>query len=171
MDRSRNRRVLDAIRDRLSDVGRAGLLREAEAGVGLRLGTVWTELSDAGVSDGKRAAIETLAERFERAYPSLLRLQSSSRREGRLLPRTVRNAPGSRDAAGLLHRQFADRRTPGVRHPRVPGGRLTSDLFTHVREGRTSSSAARTATWCSTSPRSVTSSSCRPAPASHRSRA
>jgi len=41
--------------------------------------------------------------------------------EGRLLPRTVRNAPGSRDAAGLLHRQFADRRTPGVRHPARPG--------------------------------------------------
>jgi CDP-4-dehydro-6-deoxyglucose reductase len=119
----------------LSDVGRAGLLREAKRGSDYDWGTVWTELSDAGVSDGKRAAIETLAERFERAYPSLLRLRVRPDGKvdfspGQYVTLRARETPRAYSIASSPteeHLEFAIRR--------VPGGRLTSDLFTHVREG------------------------------------
>ncbi len=135
MDRSRNRRVLDAIRERLSEVGRSGLLRDAKRGSDYDWESVWAELEDAGVSDDQVDAIRTLAERFERAYPSLLRLgvrpdEKVDFSPGQYVTLRARDTPRAYSIASSPaedHLEFAIRR--------VPGGRLTSDLFTHVREG------------------------------------
>jgi CDP-4-dehydro-6-deoxyglucose reductase len=135
MDRGRNRTVLDAIRRELADAGGESWLRAVKSGADYDWPALVERLRAAGARRGTVAAVETLAERFERPYPSLLRLRVDPDTDvdfspGQYVTLRVRGTPRAYSVAsapGAEELEFAIRR--------VPGGRLTSELFEDVRVG------------------------------------
>jgi CDP-4-dehydro-6-deoxyglucose reductase len=137
MDRSRNSEVRGAIREWLAAAGGSGWLDEIRDGSEYDWSTLFDHLRETDASPQTADAVKTLAERIERPYPSLLRLQVDPddpvdfspgqyvtlRAHGTPRAYSIANAP-SED-----HLEFAIRR--------VPGGRLTSELFTTVGVGDT----------------------------------
>ncbi|MFB6141898.1 MAG: FAD-binding oxidoreductase [Halorientalis sp.] len=135
MDSSRNREVLDALRRELDGVGDAAWLADVKSGADYDWRALFERLEGADASDRTVGAVETLAERIERPYPSLLRLRvdpdtdldfapgqyATIRARGTPRAYSIANAPSEAEL------EFAIRR--------VPGGRLTSDLFVSVRVG------------------------------------
>jgi ferredoxin-NADP reductase len=135
MDRSRNREVLGALRETLRAAGGESWLGAVKSGSDYDWPALFERLRGAEARRGTMSAVKTLAERVERPYPSLLRLGVNPETEVAFTPgqyATVRahgtpraysiaNAPGEGDL------EFAIRR--------VPGGRLTSDLFVNVDVG------------------------------------
>ena len=136
MDESRNDAVLSAIRERLDRaVGTPRLLDDVENGADYRWGKLYSELREAGVSRRRIAEIETLAERFERPYPSLLRMRVDvdSRLDfapGQYVTLRAHDTPR---AYSLANSPSEDELEFCIR--RVPSGRLTSDLFVHSEVG------------------------------------
>jgi CDP-4-dehydro-6-deoxyglucose reductase len=135
MDRSRNREVLTALRRELARVGNEQWLHEVKSGSDYDWPTLFERLRAANVSPGSTSAVKTLAERIERPYPSLLRMRvdpetalefapgqyATLRSHGTPRAYSIANSPSEREL------EFAIRR--------VPGGRLTSELFVDVEVG------------------------------------
>jgi CDP-4-dehydro-6-deoxyglucose reductase len=136
LDESRNNAVLAGIRDQLNRaVGDPGLLDAVEFGADYRWGQLYDQLRDTGVSRMRIGAIETLVERFERAYPSLLRLRVAVDSDLDFAPGqyvTLR-AHDTPRAYSLASSPSQDDLEFCIR--RVPNGRLTSDLFVHSKVG------------------------------------
>lgn len=137
MDRGRNDEVLSAIREEVAAVGDASWLESVKSGADYDWEALEDRLREAGASTATLEDVETLADRFERPYPSLLRLRVDPATDldfapgqyaalrARRTPRaySIANPPSESDL------EFAIRR--------VPGGRLTSELFTKVDVGDT----------------------------------
>ncbi len=137
MDRGRNDEVRAALRERVASVGEASWLRDVKSGADYDWEALDDRLADAGADEETRDAVETLGERIDRPYPSLLRLRvdpdddmefapgqyAALRAEDTPRAYSIANAPGEPEL------EFAIRR--------VPGGRLTSELFTRLDEGDT----------------------------------
>lgn len=135
MDRNRTDQVLDAICEHLEDIDHAGWLREVKRGSDYDWERLWERLGTAIASDERVSKIKELAARFERPYPSLLQLRVrpdegvdfvpgqyvTLRAHETPRPYSLANSPTEEQL------EFAIRR--------VPGGRLTSDLFVDVSEG------------------------------------
>ncbi|MFB6191906.1 MAG: FAD-binding oxidoreductase [Haloarculaceae archaeon] len=135
MDRSRNRAVLEAVRAELADAGGESWLRAVKSGADYDWATLFDRLRAAGTSRRTIDAVKTLAERFERPYPSLLRLRVDPDTDidfspGQYVTLRARGTPRAYSVAsspGEDELEFAIRR--------VPGGRLTSELFVDVSVG------------------------------------
>ncbi|MFB6074200.1 MAG: ferredoxin--NADP reductase [Haloarculaceae archaeon] len=135
MDRSRNRDVLAAIREHLEHDGDPAWLDAVKEGADYDWDALSDRLEDADASRGTVDAIETLADRFERPYPSLLRLGVDPDTvlefsPGQYVTLRARGTPRAYSIASSPSKddlEFAIRR--------VPGGRLTSDLFVNVDVG------------------------------------
>lgn len=136
MDRSRNKAVLAAIRDLLEEaVDDPGLLREFRNGADFEWGRLYGHLRAAGVRRGVIGDVRTLADRFERPYPSLLRMRVDVHSQLDFAPGqyvTLR-AHGTPRAYSLANSPSEPELEFCIR--RVPGGRLTSDLFVHTEVG------------------------------------
>jgi len=136
LDRSRNKQVLAAVRDRLEEsVGDPEWLDDVDRGPDYAWGQLYDRMRDAGVARGLIGDIKTLAERFERPYPSLLRMRvdpdtSLDYAPGQYV--TIR-AHGTPRAYSLANSPSEDDLEFCIR--RVPGGKLTSDLFVHTEVG------------------------------------
>lgn len=137
MDRGRNREVLAALREEVAAVGDAAWVDAVKSGSDYDWVALDERLREAGASRETLAAVETLAARVDRPYPSLLRLGVDPETD-------LAFAPGQYTAlrARGTPRAYSIASAPG--HPelefaiqRVPGGRLTSELFTHVDVGDT----------------------------------
>ncbi|WP_135302701.1 FAD-binding oxidoreductase [Haloarcula amylovorans] len=129
MDRNRTEEVEDAIREQLEAVDGANWLSEIHDGAEYQ----WEELADrldtVDISDYRRDDISTLVDRFERAYPSLLRVrvrvdEKLNFAPGQYVTLQFHDTPR---AYSLSDSPNEDELGFGIR--RVPGGRLTSDLF------------------------------------------
>lgn len=135
MDNSRNREVRDALRGALASVGDESWLDEVKSGADYDWPTLFERLDGADASDRTIGAVETLAERIERPYPSLLRMRVDPETDVDFAPgqyATVR-AHGTPRAYSIANSPSEDELEFAIR--RVPGGRLTSDLFVNVRVG------------------------------------
>lgn len=135
MDSGRNREVLAALRDEVAAVGEASWVEAVKSGSDYDWPALEERLRDAGASSQTLRAVETLGARVDRPYPSLLRL--------RVDPESpMEFAPGQYAAlrAARTPRAYSIASAPSQPElefaiQRVPGGRLTSDLFTQVDIG------------------------------------
>jgi CDP-4-dehydro-6-deoxyglucose reductase len=135
MDRSRNSEVRAALRALLADHGGAGWVDDIRDGSDYDWPTLYDRLRQADARSPTVDAVMTLAERIERPYPSLLRLQVDPEEHVAFSPGqyvTLR-AHGTPRAYSIANAPSAEHLEFAIR--RVPGGRLTSDLFTNVRVG------------------------------------
>ena len=135
MDRNRTERVLDAIREHLEDIDHAEWLTQIHDGSDYDWERLWERLDTAVASDSRISEIRDLAARFERPYPSLLQLRVEPKTDvdfapGQYVTLRARNTPRP---YSLANSPTEDQLEFAIR--RVPGGRLTSDLFVDVREG------------------------------------
>lgn len=133
LDRSRNHAVLAAIRERLdASVGEPQWLDDVDEGSDFAWGRLYGRMQEAGVARGLVGDVKTLAERFERPYPSLLRMRVEVDSQLDYAPGqyvTIR-AHGTPRAYSLANSPGEDGLEFCIR--RVPGGKLTSDLFVHT---------------------------------------
>ncbi|MFB6189725.1 MAG: ferredoxin--NADP reductase, partial [Halapricum sp.] len=135
LDESRNDEVLSEIRERLDDTGDLGELDSVEDGADYDWERLYDHLRDEGVSERRIENFKTLSDRFERPYPSLLRMRVDvdSQLEfapGQYVTLRMHNTPRAYSLASSPNEdelEFCIRR--------VPGGRLTSDLFVNAEEG------------------------------------
>ena len=139
MDESRNNEVIDGIERTLSEspVAEASWLEDADDGSDYHWDQLLARLREAGATRGCIDAVETLAERFERPYPSLQRMRIRVEPDIDFVPGqyvTLR-AHGTPRAYSLANSPSEDELELCIR--RVPGGRLTSDLFVHSEVGDT----------------------------------
>lgn len=136
LDRSRNDAVLAAIRQRLAaSVGEPEWLDDVDEGSDFAWGRLYDRMREADAARGLVGDIRTLAERFERPYPSLLRMRVAVDSRLDYAPGqyvTVR-AHGTPRAYSLANSPSEDDLEFCIR--RVPGGKLTSDLFVHTDVG------------------------------------
>ncbi|MDS0221208.1 FAD-binding oxidoreductase [Haloarcula sp. S1AR25-5A] len=135
MDRNRNNEVLSAVRDQITPVGDRSWLAAARNGSTIQWSALLDRLRDAGASKRRLARIETLAERFDRPYPSLLRLRVKPDVDldfapGQYVTLRLRNTPR---AYSLANSPSEDELEFCIRL--VPDGKLTSRLFERVRVG------------------------------------
>ncbi|MBX0293989.1 ferredoxin--NADP reductase [Haloarcula nitratireducens] len=135
MDDNRTEAVEDAIRGQLEPLDGANWLDEIHDGAEYQ----WEELSERldaiDVSEHRRDDISTLVDRLERAYPSLLQVRVRAEEEldfapGQYVTLQFHDTPR---AYSLADSPNEDELAFGVR--RVPGGRLTSDLFQELEVG------------------------------------
>jgi CDP-4-dehydro-6-deoxyglucose reductase len=136
MDESRNDEILAAVRDQLSrSVGDPSWLRAVDSGADYEWGRLYERLREADASQERIDAIRTLAERFERPYPSLTRVRVAVDPPIDFVPGqyvTLR-AHGTPRAYSIANSPSEDELELCIR--RVPGGRLTSELFVHSKSG------------------------------------
>ncbi|WP_226021403.1 FAD-binding oxidoreductase [Halomicrobium salinisoli] len=135
MDRSRNRAVKETIREELAAVGHPEWLEAVADGADFDWEGLTRRLRSAGAGRRRIARIRTLAERFERPYPSLMRLGVTVDEPFEFAPGqyvTLR-AHDTPRAYSLANGPSADELEFAIR--RVPGGRLTSQLFEYARPG------------------------------------
>lgn len=135
MDRNRNNEVLSAVRKQIAPVGERSWLAAARNGSTVQWPALFDRLRDAGASKRRLARIKTLAERFDRPYPSLLRLRVKPDVDldftpGQYVTLRLRNTPR---AYSLANSPSEDELEFCIRL--VPGGKLTSGLFERVRIG------------------------------------
>ncbi|WP_276271675.1 FAD-binding oxidoreductase [Haloarcula litorea] len=135
MDRSRNKEVLSAVRDQLDPLDGREWLGEFRDGSDVRWASLTDRCREAGATASRVDRIETLAERFERPYPSLLRLRVRPDVKVDFSPGQyiALRVDGTPRAYSLANSPSEDELELCIR--RVPGGRLTSDLFQRVDEG------------------------------------
>ena len=142
MDHSRNdeiETVLDADRETLAE----HLALDEPPGRLLRDGDAWDDaierLADAGkesLADAMRAKLETLRERAERAYPSLLRLRFRPDEPFEFVPGQyvrISYEEGEPRVYSIANSPNEDELELCIR--RVPGGHLTPDLCERTDEG------------------------------------
>lgn len=135
MDRNRNDEVLSAVRDQIAAVGERSWLSDVDAGSTYRWAALFERLRAAGASSARLDRVRTLADRFDRPYPSLLRLRVKADVDidfapGQYVTLRVGDTPR---AYSLANSPTEDELEFCIKL--VPGGRLTSDLFEHVDVG------------------------------------
>jgi CDP-4-dehydro-6-deoxyglucose reductase len=135
MDRNRNNEVLSAVRDQVAAVGDRSWVAAARDGSTIRWPALLDRVRDAGASQRRLARIETLAERFDRPYPSLLRLRVKPDVDldfapGQYVTLRLHDTPR---AYSLSNSPSEDELEFCIRL--VPGGKLTSGLFERVDVG------------------------------------
>lgn len=135
LDRSRNGAVRKAVRREIERAGVDCTLAEYRSGSEVD----WAGLSEAmrteGASRRRIEAVRDLADRFERPYPSLLRMRVDPDTELDFEPGqyvTLRSGETPR-AYSLANSPDEHELEFCIR--RVPGGRLTSDLFENAEAG------------------------------------
>lgn len=135
MDRGRNDEVLPALRALLAGVGDESWLADVKSGADYDWDALDRRLADGGASDATRETVRTLGDRIDRPYPSLLRLRVDPETDldfapGQYVALRAEDTPRAYSIASPPSEnelEFAIRR--------VPGGRLTSELFTDVDVG------------------------------------
>lgn len=135
MDGNRNDEVMDAIGDHLDAIDQPESLADVKDGSEYDWEALWDRLETQTVSDERVEKIKTLTERFDRPYPSLLQLRVQPDTDldfspGQYVTLRARDTPRAYSIASPPTEEeleFAIRR--------VPGGRLTENLFTYVNEG------------------------------------
>ncbi|WP_336338254.1 FAD-binding oxidoreductase [Haloarcula brevis] len=135
MDRNRNNEVLAAVRDQVASVGDRSWVADARNGSTVRWPALLDRVRDAGASERRLARIETLAERFDRPYPALLRLRVKPDVDldfapGQYVTLRLHDTPR---AYSLANSPSEDELEFCIRL--VPGGKLTGELFEHVDVG------------------------------------
>ena len=136
MDRGRNDEVLGAIRERLTDADQPGALRAVKRrSADYDWERLFERLREASVASHRIEEIQTLADRYERPYPSLIRLEVDPDEDVEFAPGqyvTLRASDTPRPYS-VANSPTEDTLEFAIR--RVPGGRLTGGLYDEVEEG------------------------------------
>ncbi|QGA83112.1 FAD-binding oxidoreductase [Halomicrobium sp. LC1Hm] len=135
LDRSRNGEVRSAVKREVAAAGVDCRFADFRSGSDVDWTGLYEALRAEGASRRRIGAVRDLADRFERPYPSLLRLRVDPDTELDFEPGqyvTLRSGDTPR-AYSLANAPAEHELEFCIR--RVPGGRLTSELFVHVEEG------------------------------------
>jgi CDP-4-dehydro-6-deoxyglucose reductase len=135
LDQSRNGEVRAAVRQQIEAAGVDCLLADFRSGSDVDWEGLYETMYEEGAPRRRIEAVRDLADRFERPYPSLLRLRVDPDTELDFEPgQYVTLRSGDTPRAYSLANSPAEHELEFCIR-RVPGGRLTSELFVHVEEG------------------------------------